>query len=98
MVLALNTVSGQIADVSPKMLLHPTFGKYLVPVETGTKPYIAEMYRGGTVEEKVQPSTPLFKKRKKKVSEEVVSEDVAMEEVPEQEQVTEEKNSIEEDN
>jgi hypothetical protein len=98
MVLALNTVSGQIADVSPKMLLHPTFGKYLVPVEAGTKPYIAEMYRGGTVEEKVQPATPLFKKRKKKVSEEVVSEDVAMEEVPEQEQVTEEKNSIEEDN
>jgi hypothetical protein len=97
MVLALNTVSGQIADVSPKMLLHPTFGKYLVPVENGTKPYIAEMYRGGTVEEKVQPTMPLFKK-KKKVSEEVVSEDVAMEEVPEQEQVTEEKNSIEEDN
>ena len=56
------------------------------------------MYRAGTVEEKVQPNTPIFRKKKKKVSEEVVSEDVAMEEVPEQEQVTEEKNSIEEDN
>jgi hypothetical protein len=56
MVLALNTVSGQIADVSPKMLLHPTFGKYLVPVEAGTKPYLAEMYRGGTVEEKIKPA------------------------------------------
>ena len=98
MVLVLNTISGQIADVSPKMLLHPHFGKYLVPVETGTKPYLAEMYHGGTVEEKVQPTTPLFRKKKKKVSEEVVSEDVATEEILEQEQVTEEKNSIEEDN
>jgi hypothetical protein len=98
MVLALNTVSGQVADISPKMLLHPVFGKYLVPVEDGTKPYIAEMYRGGTVEEKVQPSMPLFGKKKKKVSEEVVSEDVAVEEIPEQEQVTEEQNSIEEEN
>jgi hypothetical protein len=68
MVLAMNTVSGQIADVSPKMLLHPQFSKYLVPVENGTKPYIAEMYHGGTVEEKVQPTMPLYKKRKKKIS------------------------------
>ena len=73
MVLALNTVSGQIADISPKMLLHPQLKDILVPVEAGTKPYLAEMYRGGTVEEKIQSATPLFKKKKTKVSEELVS-------------------------
>ena len=52
MVLALNTVSEQIADVSPKMLKHPHFSKYLVAVDDNAKPYIAEMYKGGTVEEK----------------------------------------------
>lgn len=54
MVLALNTVSGKIADVSPKMLVHPTFKNILVPVEEGTKPYNSELYRPGTVEEKVE--------------------------------------------
>lgn len=52
MVLALNTVSGQVADVSPKLLAHPHFSKYLVPVEDGQKPYLKEMYKSGTVEEK----------------------------------------------
>lgn len=54
MVLALNTVSGKIADVSPKMLQHPKFKDVLVPVEEGTKPYNSELYRPGTVEEKVE--------------------------------------------
>jgi hypothetical protein len=89
MVLALNSVSGQIADVSPKMLLHPTFGKYLVPVEAGTKPYLAEMYRGGTIEDKIQSN---------KVSKEFVSKDVAAKEVLKQKQVTKELNPIEEEN
>jgi hypothetical protein len=52
MVLALNTVSGQISDVSPKMLKHPHFSKYLVAVDNDAIPYIPEMHRGGTVEEK----------------------------------------------
>jgi hypothetical protein len=56
MVLALNTVSGQVSDVSPKMLKHPHFSKYLVPVEDGRKPYNAEMYKPGTVEEKIEQS------------------------------------------
>ena len=98
MVLALNTVSGQIADISPKMLLHPQLKDILVPVEAGTKPYLAEMYRGGTVEEKIQSATPLFKKKKTKVSEELVSEDVARKEVPKQEQVTKSNIDIEEEN
>ncbi len=54
MVLALHTVSGQVSDVSPKMLKHPHFGQYLVPVEPGTKPYNSEMYKPGTVEEKAE--------------------------------------------
>ncbi len=54
MVLALHTVSGQIADVSPKMLQHPHFKKYLVPVGEGQKPYNPVMYKGGTVEEKTE--------------------------------------------
>ncbi len=62
MVLALNTVSGKIADVSPKMLEHPTFKDVLVPVEEGTKPYNPHMYRPGTVEEKAEerPSKSFF--------------------------------------
>ena len=38
MVLALNTVSGQIADISPKMLLHPKFKNILVPVDKTVEP------------------------------------------------------------
>jgi hypothetical protein len=52
MVLALNTISGQVADVSPKMLEHPKFKDVLVAVEDGTKPYVAELYTPGTKEEK----------------------------------------------
>jgi len=54
MVLALHTVSGQVADVSPKMLEHPHFKNYLVPVEEGRKPFHPDMYKGGTVEEKAR--------------------------------------------
>ena len=53
MVLALNTVSGQVSDVPPKLLVHPHFSKYLVEVKEGTKSYNPEMYKSGTVEEKV---------------------------------------------
>lgn len=54
MVLALNTVSGKIADVAPKFLKHPAFKDILVPVEEGTKPYNPTLYRPGTVEEKAE--------------------------------------------
>jgi hypothetical protein len=59
MVLALHTVSGQIADVSPKMMQHPHFKNYLIPVEDGRKPYAPKMYKGGTVEEKTEMGSPL---------------------------------------
>ncbi len=59
MVLALHTVSGQIADVSPKMLQHPHFKKYLIPVEDGRKPYNPEMYKSGTVEDKADMGSAL---------------------------------------
>jgi len=52
MVLARNTISGNIADVSPKMLEHPAFKDILVEVEADAKPYIPEMYAPGTKTEK----------------------------------------------
>ena len=65
MVLALNTVSGQIADVSPKMLRHPKFKDILVPVEEGTKLYNPVMYKPGTVEEKEEQRPGLLSFMKK---------------------------------
>lgn len=59
MVLALHTVSGQVADVSPKMLEHPHFKNFLVPVEEGRKPYLPGMFKGGTVEEKSEMGSSL---------------------------------------
>jgi hypothetical protein len=52
MVLALNTISGQIADIAPKFLQHPTFKDILVEVNEDAKPYVAELYTPGTIEEK----------------------------------------------
>ena len=76
MVLALNTVSGQIADVSPKMLLHPQFKDILVPVDEDAKPYNSAMYKPGTVEEKLEQRSAAgllsFGKKKKAKKEEPV--------------------------
>ena len=71
MVLALNTVSGQIADVRPKMLLHPKFKDILVPVDENAKPYNSAMYKPGTVEEKVEQHSAkgIFSFRKKEEQE-----------------------------
>jgi hypothetical protein len=52
MVLALNTISGQIADVSPKTLEHPKFKDILEVVDADAKPYVAELYKSGTKSEK----------------------------------------------
>lgn len=52
MVLALNTISGQIADVSPKMLEHPKFKDVLEVVDAEAKPYVAELYKSGSKKEK----------------------------------------------
>jgi hypothetical protein len=52
MVLARNTISGIIADVSPKMLEHPTFKDILEVVDEDAKNYIPEMYSSGTKSEK----------------------------------------------
>ena len=52
MVLARNTISGRIADVSPKMLRHPHFKDYLEVVEDDAKPYVPELYKPGTTQEK----------------------------------------------
>lgn len=52
MVLARNTISGNIADVSPKMLEHPQFKDILEVVDVEAKPYIPDMYSPGTKSEK----------------------------------------------
>ena len=52
MVLARNTISGRIADVSPKMLQHPQFKDILEVVDTDAKPYVPELYKPGTTQEK----------------------------------------------
>jgi hypothetical protein len=54
MVLARNTISGQIADVSPKLLQHPKFKDVLEVVDADAKPYVAELYRPGTKQEKAE--------------------------------------------
>ena len=69
MVRALNTVSGQISDVPPKILLHPTFRDILVVVDEDAKPYAPELYKSGTVGEK-EKSGKLFSRKKKAVEEE----------------------------
>jgi hypothetical protein len=69
MVLALNTVSGKIADVSPKMLAHPKFKDVLVPVKDDAKPFNTVMYKPGTVEEKVEQNSGLFYSKVKKKKE-----------------------------
>jgi hypothetical protein len=71
MVLARNTISGQIADVSPKMLEHPKFKDILEVVDEGAKPYVAELYKPGTKQEKAT--------KKSKKTEEVIFEDVVVE-------------------
>lgn len=48
MVLARNTISGQIADLSPKILQHPKFQDVLEVVEADAKPYVAELYKPKT--------------------------------------------------
>jgi hypothetical protein len=68
MVLALNTISGQIADVSPKMLEHPKFKDVLEVVDAEAKPYVAELYKGGSKKEKAA-------RKPKAVIEEVIVED-----------------------
>lgn len=109
MVLALNTVSGQIADVSPKMLLHPKFKDILIPVDENAKPYNSAMYKPGTVEEKLEERSAAgllsFGKKKKAKKEEpvVAKEMLTVEEVFEyldeiEEQETESNIDIEEEN
>jgi hypothetical protein len=77
MVLALNTVSGQIADVKPKMLVHPKFKDILVPVDENAKPYNSAMYKPGTVQEKIEQrsNTGLFSfiKKEEEVEQETES-------------------------
>lgn len=73
MVLARNTISGNIADVSPKMLQHPQFKDILEVVDADAKPYIPEMYAPGTKSEKAS------RREKKQETVESFAEDVVEE-------------------
>jgi len=72
MVLALNTVSGQICDVTPRILAHPNYKDILVPVDSDAKPYNPVMYQPGTVAEKDEQRSGLNFLRKRQL--EVVQE------------------------
>jgi len=88
MVLALNTISGQIADVSPKLLEHPKFKNVLEVVEADAKPYVAELYKSGTKQEK---ATRKSKKEEAPVEGAFAVEDeVVVEEVTEIPEIEEE--------
>jgi hypothetical protein len=80
MVLALNTVSGKIADVSPRILLHPKFKDILVPVNQDAKPYNSVMYKPGTVEEKVEQRSKPFPFKKKDEVGQVTQSNIDIEE------------------
>lgn len=75
MVLARNTISGQISDVSPKMLAHPKFKDILEVVSDNAKPYIPEMYEPGTKTEKAAKRI----KKEEAVAEPVIEEPVVFE-------------------
>ena len=75
MVLARNTISGQISDVSPKMLKHPKFKDILEVVSGDAKPYIPEMYAPGTKTEKAAKRA----KKDEAVAESVIDEPVVFE-------------------
>lgn len=105
MVLALNTVSGQIGDVSPKMLLHPQFKDILVPVDGNAKPYNSALYKPGTVAEKMEERSAAgllsFGKRKKEpvVEEKWLTTEEVFEHLDKiEEQETESNIDIEEEN
>lgn len=83
MVLARNTISGQIADVSPKLLKHPKFKDVLEVVDEGAKPYVAELYKPGTVQEKAASKSKKSKAKAEAVEEELVVEDEVTEIYPE---------------
>jgi hypothetical protein len=88
MVLARNTVSGQISDVSPKMLKHPKFKDILEVVSDNAKPYIPEMYAPGTKTEKAAKRV----KKDEAVAETFIDETVVVFEDEESITNTEEKN------
>ena len=65
-VIALNLISGQIAETERSFLEHPVFGKDLVEVEEGTKPFEASKYKPMTKDE-------FFEWQDKKIKAEKVS-------------------------
>jgi hypothetical protein len=84
MVLARNTISGQIADVSPKILEHPKFKDILEVVDGDAKPYVAALYKPGTKQEKAASRLKKSKVEEVEVvEEELVAEDDITEIYPE---------------
>lgn len=77
MVKVLNTLSGQVVDVSEKTLKHPVLGKNFVAVDGEQKSYVPEMYEPKDAETFVAQKGKRSKKNvntELEVTEEVVAD------------------------
>lgn len=88
---ALHTISGQVADVSERIVNHPILGQHLVAVDAEAKSYAPELYKAKTVDEFISKT----RRGRKTAEDKPVIEDEAEAES----QVAESfDNSIDEDN
>lgn len=76
MIKVINTLSGQVVDVTEKTFNHPILGANLVLAEEGQKSYVSEMYEPKTAEEFVE-SKPKRSKKSHNQEVEAVEETVA---------------------
>ena len=74
MVLVRNTISGQVAEVSPKLLHHPKFKDILEVVDADAKPYVAELYSPGTKQEKASKRNKLTVEEETEIDPEIEEE------------------------
>lgn len=56
----MNSLTGRIAVIPVTQFEHPVFGKNLVEVKNGVKPYVTSLYTPKTVEELVESRPEKF--------------------------------------
>lgn len=76
MIKVINTLSGQVVDVTEKTFNHPILGANLVLADEGQKSYVPEMYEPKTADEFVE-SKPKRSKKTNNQEVEAVEETVA---------------------
>lgn len=76
MIKVINTLSGQVVDVTEKTFNHPILGANLVLADEGQKSYVAEMYEPKTADEFVD-AKPKRSKKTNNQEVEAVEETVA---------------------